>query len=250
MRRTANTKSMRIAPKILSSADEEFIKEIRAKIDKCTKDTISTSSYSEQSNAMSKIIKSNMASVEDLFIQNSSNLFLLHRELAAKCDEAIAVRITVQYNLFGGCVANLGDAKQCTWLKGVFERGELGCFALTERGAGVLSGLIVETECKWTTDGFVLNSPSTAAYKVWISQGLTAKWMVVIARLILKDGTDKGPHAFIVDTESDGVIKADMVQKTDFNGLDNANIHFEDVVLHPIACFQKYHSLMRMAATI
>ena len=53
------------------------------------------------------------------------------------------------------------------------ERGELGCFALTEVGAGVLSGFIVETTATWSDarNSFAIHTPSLSAEKNWISQG-------------------------------------------------------------------------------
>jgi hypothetical protein len=50
-------------------------------------------------------------------------------------------------------------------------RGELGCFALTEEGAGVLSGLVVDTIARWTPSGYELSTPNERARKTWISQG-------------------------------------------------------------------------------
>ena len=131
----------------------------------------------------------------------------------------------MQYNLFGGTIANLGSDKQRKWLEEVFSKGELGCFLLTESGAGVLSGLIVETTCTWNGSTFDLHSPEPlkSSRKCWISQGLTATWGAVIARLILQNGEDKGPHAFIVPMNAAGVIREDMDRKTDFNSLDNGN---------------------------
>lgn len=64
---------------------------------------------------------------------------------------------------------------------------------------------------------------------MWISQGLVAKWAVVIARLILPGGVDKGPHAFVLDLESEGVTREDMPAKVDFNPLDNAYLTFDHV---------------------
>ncbi len=78
----------------------------------------------------------------------------------------------MQYNLFGGSVANLGSPEQVEWLQGVFDRGEIGCFALTEERAGVLSGLIVDATATATATGeFVLSTAAEGSVKRWISNG-------------------------------------------------------------------------------
>ena len=43
------------------------------------------------------------------------------------------------------------------------EKGELGCFGLTEKFAGVNSGLIVNTIAQWNEENqiFILNSSDT-----------------------------------------------------------------------------------------
>ena len=66
--------------------------------------------------------------------------------------------------------------------------GELGCFGLTEKLAGVQSGLVVQTTATFdpSTDTFVLNTPSEGARKNWISQGFVADKAVVLADLIVK----------------------------------------------------------------
>ena len=65
--------------------------------------------------------------------------------------------------------------------------GDLGCFALTEVGAGVLSGFIVNTTATYdsNTNGFIISSPTPDSEKNWISQGLTADYVVVFANLIM-----------------------------------------------------------------
>jgi acyl-CoA oxidase len=45
----------------------------------------------------------------------------------------------VQFNLFAGSILGLGNERQVKMLEDVQEKGQLGCFALTEVGAGVLS---------------------------------------------------------------------------------------------------------------
>lgn len=177
---------------------------------------------------VSDLCKSGFIKVEHVMRGSALKLFHLHREYAHYIEGGLGVRVTVQLNLFSGSVANLGSIEQQTWLSGVLSRGELGCFILTERGAGVLSGLMVETTATWTKDGYVLDSPEPlgSSRKTWISQGLVAKWGVVIARLLLP-GVDKGPHAFVIEMSTPGILKEDMLPKTEFNGLDNAMIWFE-----------------------
>ena len=78
--------------------------------------------------------------------------------------------------------------------------GTLGCFALTERLAGVNSGLVVQTTAEWKPESgrFLLRTPHDGACKNWISQGLTATKAVVMADLIV-GGKSRGPHAFLID---------------------------------------------------
>ena len=115
--------------------------------------------------------------------------------------------------------------------------GELGCFALTEVEAGVLSGFIVNTTATWDQErgGYLINSPNNGAEKNWISQGLVACWVVVFADLIV-NGKSHGPHPFLLrmrDDSSrelrDGISVTDMGQKTVANDLDNARIRFDSV---------------------
>jgi len=223
------------APEIWANPEEE---EAQRKFDemfsKMCAEQPANATYEESGRVVSSIISnSEFITTDDLLRSNAKKIFQFHRESAPFAEGGLGVRLTVQMNLFGGSVANLGNQAQRDWLKGVFERGELGCFILTETGAGVLSGLVVETTATWTDKGFVLHSPEPLerTRKYWISQGLIAKWGVVIARLILPGGVDKGPHAFIIDLETPGVHREDMPRKTDFNSLDNAVLWFDNVLL-------------------
>ena len=135
------------------------------------------------------------------------------------------------------------------WLPAFQRDGKLGCFLLTEVQAGVLSGLIVETTATWdaTKGTFTLHTPSDAAAKNWISQGYTAELGVVIADLVLPDGTSKGPHPFFIelrDTETlelrKGIRIDDMGTKTIANDLDNARVWFDSVELPRDALLEKF----------
>ena len=140
--------------------------------------------------------------------------------------------------------------------------GQLGCFSLTEKLAGVLSGFIVGTTATYDSKrgGFVINSPTVGSRKNWISQGFTADKTVVLADLILESGESKGPHAFVMelrappveaDDESSSGVEglgklvpnvacSDMGVKTVGNDLDNAEIRFEGAFVPRGALLGRY----------
>eukprot|EP00924_Labyrinthula_sp_SR-Ha-C_P002428 snap_masked-scaffold_16-processed-gene-4.13-mRNA-1 protein AED:0.01 eAED:0.01 QI:0/-1/0/1/-1/1/1/0/478 len=158
------------------------------------------------------------------------------------------IRFTVQFNLFAGSILGLGSKEQIKLLDEFQEQGRLGCFCLTEKMAGVNSGLVVNTTAEWVESEscFVINCPNEGAEKNWISQGLTASKAVVIADLILK-GKHYGPHGFVVDlrdkefgTPVKGVSMEDMGKKTTGNDLDNARIKFSNLKVPKSALLSRF----------
>ena len=173
--------------------------------------------------------------------------FEAHRIVAAHGDDlgsGFWTRFTVQFNLFAGTVLAAGSPSHVEQLRAMQAAGELGCFALTEKFAGVSSGMVVETVAAFDAASrtFVLRSPNEGAVKNWISQGFCADKSVVIADLQLEDGISQGAHAFLIDFRVPqgggagggassqhgakelvpGVRMADMGRKTVANDLDNA----------------------------
>ena len=167
-----------------------------------------------------------------------SRFFDAHRLLATRVLGGFGIRFTVQFNLFAGSVLGLGTPAQVAMLEDFQRDGALGCFALTEVGAGVSSGLVVETTATFDAarDGFHLRTPTPRAAKNWISQGLTAEWCVVMADLVLPSGGrggHYGPHPFLMRLRDGpggalarGVEARDMGGKTVANDLDNARLSF------------------------
>jgi len=98
-------------------------------------------SYDQASAAMRKIVRSKMLTHFDLH-DNPERFFLAHRLLA---EHAVAlgpgnwIRFTVHYNLCVGSVLAVGSQEQVQSLQGMQDKGQLGCFGLTERFAGVNS---------------------------------------------------------------------------------------------------------------
>ena len=62
-------------------------------------------------------------------------------EFATQLGPGFGIRFTVQFNLFAGTVTAIGNPSQLALLEEMQRLGQLGCFALTEKLAGVNSGL-------------------------------------------------------------------------------------------------------------
>lgn len=183
--------------------------------------------------------------------------FEAHRVIAHHGDnlgQGFWTRFTVQYNLFAGTVLAVGNPSQVDQLAEMQSRGDLGCFGLTEKFAGVSSGMVVETIADFDvkTREFVLTSPSEGSYKNWISQGFVADKCVVVADLHI-GGKPHGPHAFLIDFRRQaagggkevvgGVRLADMGRKTVCNDLDNAWIAFDGLRVPESAMLDRYSAI-------
>eukprot|EP00750_Incisomonas_marina_P001288 INCI1108.6.p1 GENE.INCI1108.6~~INCI1108.6.p1 ORF type:complete len:510 (-),score=80.46 INCI1108.6:178-1707(-) len=195
------------------------------------------------------IVRRSLLKFSDLR-DSPARFFEAHRQIAARSTElgpGFFIRFTVQYNLFAGTILGCGGETQLELLDEMQSKGQLGCFALTEKFAGVNSGLVVNTEIEWdqAAQKFILNTPTEGAKKNWISQGFTADKAVVIANLTV-GGQAVGPHAFVMDFRDEagnlvpGVEVDDMGTKSVGNDLDNAWIKFNQVELPYSALLNRF----------
>jgi len=204
---------------------------------KATEHVSSNASHAESAASMRALLRTGVLRHTDLR-DNPDRFFKAHRLLARHAVEhgpGFWIRFTVHYNLCFGTVLAVGSEAQIDSLDAIQEAGELGCFALTEKLAGVQSGLLVQTTAEFddAADEFVLNTPTEGAHKNWISQGFTADKAVVLADLTV-GGERRGPHAFLMNLRTGGELVAgvsvgDMGVKTTGNDLDNAWIAFDSV---------------------
>ena len=81
------------------------------------------------------ICNSGVISVKD-FWHNPRNIFAVH-ELAGMIDGAMATKLTVQFNLFGGTLLKLGTTYHHQILDSIDKLDKVGCFALTELAYGI-----------------------------------------------------------------------------------------------------------------
>ena len=138
-------------------------------------------SHETSAQRMRELVKSGLLRHTDLR-DRPDRFFEAHRLLARRAvseGPGFWIRFTVHYNLCYGTVLAVGNEDQIAALDDVEALGKLGCFALTEKRAGVQSGLVVETTATYDNGEFVLNSPNQGAFKNWISQGHVADQAVV-----------------------------------------------------------------------
>jgi len=209
---------------------------------------VETISYEESAKRLRTLLRSKLLLHTDL-IDNPERFFLAHRILAEHAPAlgpGFWIRFTVHYNLCVGTVLGLGSDEQIAALQDMQNEGLLGCFGLTEKLAGVSSGLVVHTTAHWdpVAEEFTINSQNTGASKNWISQGLVADKTIVMASLIIGE-RNHGPHAFFIDLRRNGelvpgVYHGDMGKKTVGNDLDNAWISFNNVKAPKSALLNRY----------
>ena len=162
----------------------------------------------------------------------------------ASANGSLWTRFTVQYNLYAGSIVAMGTDEQRAQLVASQAKGALGCFAFTEKGAGVMSGAGMETTATYDSskDTFVIHSPTPSSAKNWISQGCYAENAVILADLMIdgksygghlfwspiaKAATGRGANALSPPKALPGVVVTSLPQKTSMPGLDNAEITFD-----------------------
>eukprot|EP00927_Polykrikos_kofoidii_P039800 TRINITY_DN3410_c0_g1_i2.p1 TRINITY_DN3410_c0_g1~~TRINITY_DN3410_c0_g1_i2.p1 ORF type:complete len:498 (-),score=104.87 TRINITY_DN3410_c0_g1_i2:197-1615(-) len=204
--------------------------------------------YESSAEQLRELVKTGLLKLTDLK-NDPVRFFEAHRLLARHAvhlGPGFWIRFTVHYNLFAGSVLAVGTDEQVQQLDVMQQRGLLGCFGLTEKLAGVNSGMVVNTTADWddTAQEFIINSADVGAQKFWISQGLVGDLAVVVADLRIA-GKSFGPHAFLMELRKDGklvpnVELGDMGQKTVGNDLDNAWIAFNGCRIPHSALLRRY----------
>lgn len=170
------------------------------------------------------------------FRHDPLKIFAAH-EIAALCDPAMATKMTVHFNLFGGSVLKFGTEKHHReLLRKIDSLDATGCFAFTELGFGN-NAIEMQTTAHYDVSAqeFIINSPTTLSQKYWITNGaIHAKFAVVFAQLFCA-GAHQGVHAFLVRIRDEqlricpGVRVEDMGHKMGCNGVDNGKLWFLNV---------------------
>ncbi|MDN4505039.1 acyl-CoA dehydrogenase family protein [Dietzia maris] len=163
-------------------------------------------------------------------------------EMLGHLDLSLMVKAGVQWGLFGGAIANLGDSEtRKKYLPDVMSLDLLGCFAMTEVGGGSdVQNLETTATFDRETGEFVVNTPTPSAEKAYIGNAARdGRMAAVFAQLITTadDGGElrHGVHCLLVPIRDEagndlpGVRTTDHGPKGGLAGVDNGKIWFDDV---------------------
>jgi hypothetical protein len=146
---------------------------------------------------------------------------LLMEELG-RGDSSVRGIVSVSLGLFGKTVLAEGsDAQKKELLPGICSGTSIGCYALTEPGAGSDAGHLV-TRAERDGGDWILTGE-----KVFITNGTWADQAIVFART----GGDgpRGITAFVVPTDAPGFASAEIKGKLGLRGQATATLHLDRV---------------------
>jgi butyryl-CoA dehydrogenase len=143
-------------------------------------------------------------------------------EIAAGCG-AVSTIMSVHNGV--GCMPILDfgtDAQRERFLKPMARGEQIGCFCLTEPGAGS-DAAAIRTRARRDGDDYVLTGS-----KQFITSGLNGKIAIIFA-VTAPDAGKKGISAFIVPTDTPGFIVAKVEDKLGQHASDTCHLVFDEM---------------------
>ncbi|KAJ6802424.1 acyl-coenzyme A oxidase 2, peroxisomal [Iris pallida] len=195
------------------------------------------------------------------YVVDDPSLYFAVLEAVGGVDISLAIKLGVQYSLWGGSVVNLGTKKhKDKYFDGIDNLEYPGCFAMTELHHGSnVQGLQTTATFDPITDEFVIDTPNDGAIKWWIGNAAVhGKFATVFAKLVLPfqgergGSANMGVHAFIVpirDMETHvslpGIEIHDCGHKVGLNGVDNGALRFKSVRIPRDNLLDRFGSVSR-----
>lgn len=152
------------------------------------------------------------------------SLALTYEELGRACS-SVRGFMTVHSSLVMQCIEQNGSPDQKKeFLPELASARKIGSYALTEPETGS-DAAGIQTKAEKVNGGYILHGE-----KIWITNGLTADLAIVFARLpSINEKRHSGITAFLVDTNTEGVIRQPMPGKElGHRASDHAHIVFKD----------------------
>jgi butyryl-CoA dehydrogenase len=148
--------------------------------------------------------------------------YVLALEEVSKAWASLGVIMSVNNSLVCGPILRFGtDAQKRRYLPRLAGGEWLGCYALTEPGAGSDAGSI-QTSAKRSGGDYVLNGS-----KVFITNSTRANVAVVYAVTDARAGKN-GISAFLVECDTPGFIRGRLEDKLGLRSSETAALRFED----------------------
>jgi butyryl-CoA dehydrogenase len=148
--------------------------------------------------------------------------YVVAMEEISRAWASLSVVMSVHNSLVCTPLLRFGSQAQKENFLPLLARGEkLGCYALTEPGAGSDAGAI-QTRAARSADSYVLNGQ-----KIFTTNGSHADFALVYAVTDSAKGK-KGISAFLVDTRTPGFCVGKLEDKLGLRSSDTAAVNFED----------------------
>ena len=149
--------------------------------------------------------------------------YALAMEEVSKVDASAGITISVHTSLCCSCINDYASEEQKQkFLRPLVDGSKIGCFGLTEPGAGTdASG--VKTTAKLDGDHYVLNGQ-----KVFTTNSGFADTFIIFAYTDKSAGT-RGMSAFIVDRDSEGLTVSKDIPRMGIRAASNAEVALVDV---------------------
>ena len=151
--------------------------------------------------------------------------YALCMEEISKADASSGVTISVHTSLYCGGVNEFGTEEQKqAFLRPCVDGTSVGCFGLTEPGAGS-DAAGVQTKAKKEGDHYVINGS-----KIFTTNGGFADYTLLFALTNPELGT-KGMSAFVVPLHAEGVDISANIERCGIRAASNVVIAYENVVV-------------------
>ena len=150
--------------------------------------------------------------------------YALCMEEMSKADASVGITISVHTSLCCSCISEYASEEQKqTFLRPLVDGSKVGCFGLTEPGAGTDAGGVLTTADR-DGDYYVLNGQ-----KVFTTNSGFADTFIIFALTSKALGGVKGMSAFIVDRDMPGLEVSKDIPRMGIRAASNCEVALTDV---------------------
>jgi butyryl-CoA dehydrogenase len=149
--------------------------------------------------------------------------YVLCMEEISKVDASTGITISVHTSLACSCIDGFGTEEQKQqWLRPLVDGSKVGCFGLTEPGAGT-DAAGQQTKAVLDGDHYIINGA-----KIFTTNSGFADTFVVFAMTDKSKGT-KGISAFVIDRNTPGVKVGKNIRRMGIRAASNCEVAYENV---------------------